>query len=372
MSRLVVCVIDNHSATHGWPGGIEERFRLEGWSSMTIDGRDHDAIEPSLSAVNPGRPHVIVADCGEEGIDSMPTYADRFIDVSGELLDERPELAVVLAYISYSYFSAAGVVERHPGRILNVGIREQLLVGFAAGLALEGFSPIVHTYTPFLVERPFEQVKLDFGHQGLSAIFVSVGASYDVAAAGRTHQAPEDVAIMSTLPGWSVHVPGHPGEVEAILRSTAAEAGLDYIRLGTAVNPKAIAYSSGFTVLRRGSERAVTIVAVGPILAPVLHATADLDATILYASTIRPFDARTLRDVLASPAVVLVEPYLAGTSSAQISNALKDIPHRLLALGVERREHLHYGSSFEHDKAHGLDAAGIRSSIEDFLTPSSE
>ena len=292
---------------------------------------------------------------------------DRFINVTGEMLDEHPELAVVLADISYSYFREAGVVERHPGRVLNVGIREQLLVGFAAGLALEGFRPIVHTYTPFLVERPFEQVKLDFGHQGLGAVFVSVGSSYDVAAGGRTHQAPEDVAIMSTLPGWSVHVPGHPDEAEAILRATAAVTGLDYIRLGTSVNPEAIAYSSGLTVVRRGSERAVTVIAVGPMLAPVLQATADLNATILYASTIRPFDAETLRDVLASPAVVLVEPYLAGTSSAEISNALKDVPHRLLALGVDRREHRHYGSSSDHDRAYGLDAPGIRRSITDFL-----
>ena len=297
----------------------------------------------------------------------MSTMRDRFIDVSGELLEERPELALVLADISYSYFSAAGVVERHPGRVLNVGIREQLLVGFAAGLALEGFRPIVHTYAPFLVERPFEQVKLDFSHQGLGAIFVSVGASYDVAAAGRTHQAPEDVAIMSTLPGWSVHVPGHPDEVEAILRSAAAGTGLDYIRLGTSVNSKAIAYSRGLTVLRRGSTGAVTVVAVGPTLAPVLQATAELNATVLYASTIRPFDAETLRDILASPAVVLVEPYLAGTSSAEVSTALRDVPHRLLALGVGRREHRHYGSSSEHDRAHGLDASGIRHSITDFL-----
>ena len=297
----------------------------------------------------------------------MPTMRDRFINVSGKLLDERPELAVVLADIGFSYFTEAGVVDRHPGRVLNVGIREQLLIGFAAGLAMEGFRPIVHTYAPFLVERPFEQIKLDFGHQGLGAVLVSVGASYDAAAAGRTHQAPEDVALMSTLPGWSVHVPGHPDEIQAILRSTAAGKGLDYIRLGTSVNPTAIAYSSGLTLVRHGSDRAVTVIAVGPSLAAVLDATSDLDATVLYASTIRPFDAETLREVLASPAVVLVEPYLAGTSAGEVSAALVDVPHRLLALGVARREHRRYGSSSEHDEAYGLDSAGIHRSISDFL-----
>ena len=62
MSRLTVCVIDNHSATHGWPGGIEGRFRLEGWSTATVDGRDHDAIEDSLWVAHRDRPHVVVAE----------------------------------------------------------------------------------------------------------------------------------------------------------------------------------------------------------------------------------------------------------------------------------------------------------------------
>lgn len=97
---------------------------------------------------------------------------------------------------------------------------------------MEGFRPIVHTYSPFLVERSFEQVKLDFGRQGLSVVFVSVDASYAAAASGRTYHAPEDVSLMSMLPEWSVHVPGHPDEVEAIIRSTPAGTGLDYNRLG--------------------------------------------------------------------------------------------------------------------------------------------
>ncbi len=62
LSRLTVCVIDNRSATHGWPGGIEERFRVEGWSSVAINGRDHKAIEAALSVAHPARPHLVVAE----------------------------------------------------------------------------------------------------------------------------------------------------------------------------------------------------------------------------------------------------------------------------------------------------------------------
>ena len=69
------------------------------------------------------------------------------------------------------------------------------MVSVGGGLALAGLRPIVHTYAPFLVERAFEQVKLDLGHQGARAVLVSIGASYDAARGGRTHQAPEDVAL---------------------------------------------------------------------------------------------------------------------------------------------------------------------------------
>ena len=62
LSRLTVCIIDNHSATHGWPGGIERHFGLDGWSSITVNGCDHDAIEAALSLNHPGRPRVVVAE----------------------------------------------------------------------------------------------------------------------------------------------------------------------------------------------------------------------------------------------------------------------------------------------------------------------
>ena len=82
----------------------------------------------------------------------------------------------------------------------------------------------------------------------------------------------------------------------------------------------------------------------------------------------RPFPHDELRDALAAATdVVLVEPYLAGTSAAEIAVALRDRPHRLLALGVPNAEFRHYGTGAEHRAAHGLDAAGISRSLEEFL-----
>ena len=298
----------------------------------------------------------------------METMRERFVSVTSELMDHDPKLALVLADIGVSQFREAGVMDRHPHRAVNVGIREQLMIGFAAGMALEGFRPIVHTYAPFLVERPYEQVRLDFSHQGVGAVLVSVGASYDTVDSGRTHQAPEDVALIGTLPDWEVHVPGHPDEAETVLRHVAPGTGRAYVRLTTESNETAVAVSPGrFTVLRQGSEKAPTVIAVGPMLDRVVAATEDLDATVLYAVTVRPFDGGTLRSVLRSPDVVIVEPYLEGTSSAEISGALRDTPHRILNHGIPRAEHRRYGSAAEHYAAHGLDEAGIRARVIDFL-----
>jgi transketolase len=233
-------------------------------------------------------------------------------------------------------------------------------------MSLAGIRPIAHTFASFLVERPFEQIKLDLNHQNVGAVLVSAGGSYDYSGSGRTHQAPGDVALLDTLPGWTVHVPGHPDEAERQIRAAAAGDGLVYIRLSNWSTMVPLEREPGtFSVLSLGA--AGTVIAVGPLADEVVEATLGLDVTVLYAATIRPFDGATLRDTLRTPDVVLVEPYLAGTSAAEVGRALTGIRHRVLGLGVGRAELRRYGTPAEHERAHGLDAASLRASIIGFL-----
>ncbi|MEU8509316.1 transketolase [Streptomyces brevispora] len=298
----------------------------------------------------------------------MDTMRDRFIETTSRLLDEDPRLALVLAEISRDGFDRAERAHRH--RVVNVGIREQLLIGAGAGMALTGLRPIVHTFASFLVERPFEQVKLDFGHQGVGGVLVSAGASYDWPAGGFTHMAPGDVALLDTLDGWTVHVPGHPDEAEALLREAAAGDGRVYVRLSLQSNDRArpVGGAGGFTTVRQGKDGVV--IAVGPMLDNVLAATEGLDVSVMYATTVRPFDGDGLRRAVGDrPAadVVVVEPYLAGTSTGAANDALAALPHRILGLGVAREELRRYGQMDEHLTAHGLDPRGLRQRIGAFL-----
>ncbi|MFG3341540.1 transketolase family protein [Glycomyces sp. NPDC048151] len=294
------------------------------------------------------------------------TMRDAWAARLSDLVDADPRVAVVLADISTDLFADA--LKAHPDRVINVGIREQLLVGAAGGLALAGLRPVAHTYAPFLVERAFEQIKLDFEHQGTSGVLVSVGASYDWAEGSFTHFSPRDVALFDTLPGWRVSVPGHAAEVPPLLdRAVAADEGV-YMRLSLRhnENPHAVP-DGGLLVLREG--RRATVVVVGPLLDNVLEATEGLDVTVAYTNTPRPLDTAALRELAADTgdAVVMVEPYLEGTSAWLVAKAFEDRPHRLLSIGVGREELRRYGTAAEHERLHGLDAAGIRDRVRRFV-----
>ncbi|MEV0012579.1 transketolase [Streptomyces sp. NPDC047973] len=297
----------------------------------------------------------------------MDTMRDRFIATTTALLAEDPRLALVLAEISRDGFDMAA--RAHPDRVINVGIREQLLIGAGAGMALTGMRPVMHTFASFLVERPFEQVKLDLGHQGVGGVLVSAGGSYDWPAGGFTHMSPGDVALLDTLDGWTVHVPGHPDEAEALLRQAVAGDDKVYVRLSLQSNSAAHPVSGqGFSTVKRG--RGGVVISVGPMLDNVLAATEGLDVSVLHATTVRPFDGAGLRRALGGggvPDVVIVEPYLAGTSTSAANDALADLPHRVLGLGVGRRELRRYGQLADHLAAHGLDERSLRQRITGFL-----
>jgi len=295
---------------------------------------------------------------------SATSMRQRFVETTVELLDREPNVALVTADITYASFVERGAKARHPDRVVNVGIREALMVDVAAGMALEGMRPIAHTFAPFLIERAFEQVKLGFSHQGVGGVLVSAGASYDVAAYGRTHQGPGDVALVATLPGWRIHVPGHADEAELCLRDAVARREPVYIRLSERANAAPVAGAlDGVVTMRRGAPESATVLAVGPMLDPVLEAVQGLDVTVLYTATVRPFDAAGLRAAMVGSDVALVEPYLEGTSAAALAAALDDRPHRLFSIGVPLREHRRYGRPDQHDRAYGLDAAGLRERI---------
>jgi transketolase len=275
------------------------------------------------------------------------------------------DVAVIMADISLDYLRPT--VEHDVRRAVNVGIMEQTAVGVAAGFALEGFHPIVHTLAPFLAERPLEQLKVDFGYQGLGGLFITAGASYDYGDSGGTHHAAGDVQALGSIPRMEVLVPGSAQETDALVRLTYANGKPSYLRTSVVENDEPFELApGGLTVVRRGS--AVTVVAAGPLLSRTLAALDGIDATVLYATTLVPLAAETLaREAAPAAEVVLVEPVYEGTTAGQVAAALSHRPTRILSIGVPRRFLKRYGTPEQHDRELGLDTRGIRERIRAFL-----
>jgi transketolase len=284
---------------------------------------------------------------------------------SSDLLERDPRVAVLLAEISTDRFADAA--RSHPHRVVNVGIMEQTLVGAAAGFAMEGFHTIVHTIAPFLVERPYEQVKDDFGYQGLGGTLASVGAPYDYGTEGGTHHAPGDVGAMLQIPAAQVLVPGTAEELDSLLRSTYANGALTYLRASQTQNDRSFDVVPGQLERVRTGSRA-TVLAFGPMLDRTVAACEGLDVTVCYATSVEPFDHEGLAEAVGKvPLVLAVEPWYEGASVPAVSRALRDRPSQIVPIGVPHRFIRDYGTVGEHDHAVGLDAEGIRRQLIDAL-----
>jgi transketolase len=273
--------------------------------------------------------------------------------------DER--VAVVLAEISTQYFTEA--MRAQPDRVVNIGIMEQAMVGVAAGFAMEGFLPIAHSLSPFIAERPYEQLKLDFGYQGFGGTFVGVGGSYDYASEGGTHHAPADVGLMLGIPGMEVLIPGHGDEVDRLLRATYANGQPTYLRASVTSNSESHDVAPGrIQVLRRGSR--ATVLAFGPMLDRTVEACEGLDVTVAYATSLRPFDADGLAEIVSDgPVVVTVESFYEGSAAPVLTQSLRHLPVRFISIGVPRAFIHGYGTPADLDADLGLDVDGIRSRL---------
>jgi transketolase len=184
-----------------------------------------------------------------------------------------------------------------PDRYFNIGISEPGMISVIAGLSKSGLIPLVHTIAPFLIERSFEQIKLDFGYQKVSGNFLSVGSSFDYSKLGCSHHTYSDVSMMSQIPGSKVFLPSSDIELEILLKDNYAKKSINYFRLtenphGVELNRSEIHSGKGI-IVKEGTD--VTIFALGPQLRVAVSAGVRLqkegiNAEVVYFHTFKPFD----------------------------------------------------------------------------------
>jgi transketolase len=270
---------------------------------------------------------------------------------------------LVLVYGDVGTYGFRNAHAQCPDRVYNVGILEQSMVSMAAGLAMQDFVPVVHTIATFLVERSLEQIKDDFGYQKLGGNFVSIGASYDLASWGCTHECPGDVGILKNVPEIEIVVPGSPSEFDGLFKQSYTNGHPTYFRLSNKNNPESQNVVFGkANVIKTGAQ--ATVIAVGPMLGRVQEACKDLDVTILYYTTLQPFDHETLRDNLHGGKVIICEPYYSGAIGVDIATATASYAVATTYIGVLREFPHHYGTMDDIDAFFKLTADDIRAKIE--------
>ena len=210
-------------------------------------------------------------------------------------------------------------MQEFPERSFNIGIAEQNMIGIASGLAASGKIPFASTFAVFAPGRCFDQIRMSVAQSKLNVKLVTTHGGITVGEDGTSHQAIEDLALICSLPGFTVIVPADAIETAQAVRLAAAQEGPFYIRLGRPrlplVHTEDYRFSLGKAVtMRQGND--ATIIAVGIMVAAALEAAEELgregiSCRVLNMSTLKPVDeAAIVRAAAETGAIVTAEEHL--------------------------------------------------------------
>lgn len=187
----------------------------------------------------------------------------------------------------------------NPERAIDCGIAESNMAGVAAGLAVAGFKPIIHSFGPFASRRIFDQIFLSGGYGKNDITVIGTDPGVTATMNGGTHMPFEDIALYNVLPGSTVIDASDPTCLASVVRQCQDRPGIKYIRVGRKQYAKIYEEGSELPIgkavtLREGSD--VVIFAAGIMLHEAMKAAASLEAQGVSAAvvdcfTIKPIDA---------------------------------------------------------------------------------
>ncbi|WP_423061729.1 transketolase family protein [Citrobacter portucalensis] len=295
-------------------------------------------------------------DAVEQGIDLVPVVAD-----------------------STSTAKIAPFIKQFPGRLVNVGIAEQSMVGTAAGLALGGKVAVTCNAAPFLISRANEQIKVDvcYNNTNVKLFGLNAGASYGPLAS--THHSIDDIAIMRGFGNIQIFAPSSPRECRQIIDYAIGYQGPVYIRLDGKALPELHDENYRFVpgavlTLREGEH--VALVATGSTVheivdAAALLADAGIQAKVVSVPSIRPCDTKALLSVLQGcKAVITVEEHnINGGLGSLVAEVLAEggVGAVLKRLGIPDGEYAAAADRGWLRQHHGFDAAAIAAQARELL-----
>jgi 1-deoxy-D-xylulose-5-phosphate synthase len=302
--------------------------------------------------------------------EKIPAYSEVFAQTVLSLARENPRLVVITPAMPEGN-SLSIVAAEFPERVFDVGICEQHAVTFAAGLAAQGFTPIVAIYSTFL-QRAFDQLIHDVCLQDLPVVF-AIDRSGIVGEDGKTHQGAFDISYLTLIPNLIVSAPKDENELQHLIYTAVRSKHPMTIRyprgsgLGVELDPELheIPIGKG-EILREGKD--AVILAIGNTVAPALEAARELalngiEATVVNARFAKPLDTELIiglaRDI--KRLVTVEENALSGGFGSSVASLLEESgvsDIRLKSIGIPD-EFVEQGSQAILRSNYGLDAKGI-------------
>lgn len=258
------------------------------------------------------------------------------------------------------------LLEEYPHRAKNIGVFEAGTVSLAAGLAVDGIVPTIYGISPFIVQRALEQIKLDFVYQKLGGNFIVTGASYDFSTLGYSHYCLEDIATLKLLPGLEIVTPGTPTQFEKLWNHCHNNGKTTYFRMTDYSNKIDFAVEFGkASVIKKGKKGVV--ITIAETFDIVYNACKDIDVTLLYYSTISPFDAGTLRNEFVGTKIAVISPFYQGSIASEIQLSLMGKCFSVYDYSVPLEIPRSYGTKQEKDDYYGLTEESIRKKLNDLF-----
>lgn len=259
------------------------------------------------------------------------------------------------------------VLEKYPDRCTNVGIYEDAMFSIAAGMAKRGLVPTIFGIQPYLIERTLEQIKMDLAYQKLGINVVGTGAAVDYPKYGYSHYCAEDVAIIKTIPGCEFVAPGTAKQFLTLFNQSYRNGHPTFFRVSDHPNVEydvEVEFGKA-NVIQKGTK--ATVIAVSIMLDEVMRVCKDMDVTVLYYTTLEPFDRETLTANCDTGKILICEPEYKGSLLYDVMESFPGKALEIEHVAFPREIFRNYGTYEEKMSYYGLKEDNIREKLETLI-----
>jgi transketolase len=235
---------------------------------------------------------------------------ERLAQMFVEQAQKDPNFVILSGDHGYALFDP---IRQHcPEQFINVGVAEQSLIGYAAGLAKLGMKPVVYGLASFVPMRVLEQIRLDICFSNSKVIILGDGAGLVYSTLGTSHQCTEDIAVTRVLPNLKVFSPCDQFELEDCFNQALQEDGPCYIRLGKADRPAVFTQLAGNTCPRWSNQREnsdALLISTGSFSAPSKEIAKEFNLSSISLAQLSPLPIELIGMIKSFKKIICLEEH---------------------------------------------------------------